>query len=85
MRKKYSKKNLRLKKGDSVKIMRGQFKGKTGKVDKIWLRRQRVNVDCAIITKKDGSKVFYPIHPSNLKLTELHLEDKKRKKVLERK
>ena len=28
--------------------------------------------------KKDGTKVFYPIHPSNLVVTELNLDDKKR-------
>ncbi|MBU2406429.1 MAG: 60S ribosomal protein L26, partial [Nanoarchaeota archaeon] len=35
--------------------------------------------------RKDGTKAFYPIHPSNLMITELFLEDKKRKDALERK
>ncbi|MEK6835561.1 MAG: 60S ribosomal protein L26, partial [Nanoarchaeota archaeon] len=35
--------------------------------------------------KLDGSKVYYPLHPSNLMITELNLNDKKRKAKLERK
>jgi len=33
--------------------------------------------------KKDGSKVKYSIDPSNLMITELKLEDKRRLKVAE--
>ena len=32
--------------------------------------------------KKDGTKAFYPIHPSNLVVTELNLDDKKRMAVV---
>src|SRR3989344_336430 len=37
------------------------------------------------IFKKDGTKTFYPIHPSNLIIQELNVDDKKRQKVLDRK
>ena len=37
------------------------------------------------MVKKDGTKVNYPIHPSNVVLNELNLDDKMRQKILERK
>ena len=85
LRKKHNKRNVGLKKGDSVKILRGQFKGKTGKVDKIDLKKSKAIIIGVEMVKKDGSKVAYPITISNLIITELNLEDKKRKKIFERK
>ena len=37
------------------------------------------------VAKKDGTKAFYPFEPSNLLITELSLDDKKRVRSLERK
>lgn len=85
LRKKYKKRNINLRKGDSIKVMRGQFKNKTGKVDEVDLKKTRIYVSGIEITKKDGTKTRYPIHPSNLMVTELYLEDRMRQKVLERK
>jgi len=65
--------------------MRGQFKGKTGLVEKVDMRNIKIHVNGAENIKKDGSKAAYPISPSNLMITELKLEDKKRKASLERK
>ncbi len=65
--------------------MRGQFKGKTGLIEKVDMRNIKILVQGAENIKKDGSKVGYPISPSNLMITELKLEDKKRKASLERK
>jgi large subunit ribosomal protein L24 len=79
--KKYSTRNIRVRKGDKVRLMRGQFKGKTGLVDKVDLSRERIYVSGAVLVKKDGGKIPYPIHPSNVQIIEL-VEDKKRfKKV----
>jgi len=65
-------------------IKRIQVK-KTGKVNAVNLKKERVFVENAHYIKKDGAKSFYPIHPSNLLITELIIEDKKRKNKLERK
>ncbi len=83
--KKYSRRSLGLKKGDKVKIMRGQFKGKIEKVEKVDLKENYVYITGIEITKKDGTKAFYPLQPSNLMITELNLDDKKRQKILDRK
>ena len=85
LREKYSKRNFPIVKGDKVKIMRGQFKGKIGLVEKVDMRNIKIIVQGAENIKKDGSKVGYPISPSNLMITELKLDDKKRKASLERK
>src|SRR3989338_5537528 len=75
-------KELRQKLGK--KNVRGQFKGTLGKIEKVWLKRSKIYVDTVTLPKRDGSKRFYPLSPSNLQVTELVLEDKKRKKILER-
>ena len=74
-----------LRKGDKVKVMRGQFKKKEGKVEQVNLKKTLIYVEGIEITKKDGTKTRYPIHPSNLMVTELNIDDKMRQKSLERK
>ncbi len=85
LRKQYKTRTIPVKKEDQVIIKSGQFKGIIGKIEKVNLRKTRIYVNNAQITKKDGNKVFYPIHPSNVVITELNLKDKERLKILERK
>ena len=66
--------------GDKVKVMRGQYKGKEGKVEKIDLNLTKVFVTGIDTIKKDGSKALYPLEASNLMITELNLNDKRRMK-----
>jgi len=76
--KKYNRRNIRLRKGDKVTIFRGQFRKKTGRVERADLKKTKVYIAGVEMIKKDGTKVLYPIHPSNLVVTELNLDDKKR-------
>jgi len=85
LHKKYGKRSMNVRKGDSVKIMRGQFKNKTGKVDEASVKKTQVYVSGIEIAKRDGTKARFPIHPSNLMITELNMDDKMRNKVLGRK
>jgi len=85
LRKKHTRRAIKIRTGDRVKIMRGQFKNKTGKIERINTKRKRVFIENVHMLKKDGTKVPYPFHPSNLLILELNLEDKKRQKLLERK
>lgn len=85
LRKKYGKRNIPIRKGDKVKVLRGQFKGKTGKINKVSLKKRKVYIEGIESVKKDGTKAFVPVTPSNLQIQELILEDKKRKKLIERK
>lgn len=78
LRKKYNKRSLPLRKADIVRIMRGKFKGKKGKIESIELRFSKIYVEGIQETKQDGNKFNVPINASNLQIEELNLEDKKR-------
>ena len=82
--KKYKRRNIPIRKGDKVKVLRGQFKKRIGKIESVNFKKYRVYIEGVQHIKKDGTKIFYPVHPSNLVILELNLDDKKRKKSLER-
>lgn len=84
LKEKYNKRTMRPIKGDKVKVITGQNKGKVGKVESVDLSSMKITINGIDFVKKDGNKVNYPIHASNLEITELNLEDKKRKAILER-
>ena len=85
LRKKYKKRSFPLRKEDLIKVMRGQYKGKTGKINKVLLKKTRIFVEDIQKIKHDGGKSFIPLHPSNVQILELNLSDKERMKALERK
>lgn len=85
LRKKYNRRNMNLRKGDGVKIMRGQFKNKTGKIEDVSVKKTLVYVSGIEIAKRDGTKARYPINPSNLMITDINIDDKMRNKIIERK
>ncbi len=78
MAKKHGLKRIAVRKGDKVKIARGQFRGKSGKVNRVDLSYIKIYVDGIDRNKTEGAKAFYPIHPSNVIITELNMEDKRR-------
>ncbi len=77
LRQKLKKRSLRVRKGDKVKVLRGQHKGKTGTVDRVDTQRMKIFITGIEFSKKDGSKAMYPVHPSKLLIQELHA-DKRR-------
>lgn len=85
LRKKHGKRSIGLRKGDKVKVMVGQFKGKTGAVTIVDLKESKAAVEGIDNIRKDGTKTPYMFVPSNLMITEISLEDKQRKAMLERK
>jgi large subunit ribosomal protein L24 len=74
-----------VRKGDTVMIMRGDRKGFEGKVTQVNRKNYRIFVEGADREKVDGTKISVPIHPSKVMITRLNLDDKWRKKILERK
>ncbi len=85
LREEHNRRSLPVKKGDTVQVMRGDFKDHEGKVEKVDLKNYRVLVDGATVQKVDGNPVYFPIHPSNLRIVEMDLSDDKRNKIIERK
>ncbi|MBI3032420.1 50S ribosomal protein L24 [Candidatus Woesearchaeota archaeon] len=78
LRKKYHVRSLQVRKGDTVKIMRGTHKGKKGKVERVSVKQTKVYVENIHMTRKDGSKSYYPLQPSKLQITELNTDDRRR-------
>jgi large subunit ribosomal protein L24 len=78
-------KALPVKKGDTVRVTRGDHKGFEGKVSKVDLKHYCVNLEGLTREKVDGSTVFVAVHPSKIMIKNLNLDDKVRKAVLERK
>ena len=78
LRKKYGRRNISIRKGDVVKITKGKFKGKQGKVLIVKIKREKIYIDGMNVKKQDGSKVNVPFRAPNLQIVELYLEDKKR-------
>lgn len=76
LRKKHGKRSIRLRRGDKVKVMIGQFRGKVGKISRVDLKKTRVFVENVEMIKKDGSKVSFPLHPSNLLVMEFDTKDR---------
>lgn len=83
LREKYKRRNIEVRKGDRVKIMRGGNKGKSGKVTEVKTKLLKIYVEGMQKKKTDGSKVNVPFKASNLQIVELNLEDKKRFKKME--
>ncbi|MBS3748785.1 MAG: 50S ribosomal protein L24 [Candidatus Thermoplasmatota archaeon] len=80
---KYDKRRIPVVKGDTVKIMRGAFKGQENKISKILLKKHLVEIEGITVTKADGKQIARSVHPSNLLVTKLNLTDKWRRQRLE--
>ena len=76
LQKKYGKKSARVVEGDSVTILRGEFKGVDGKVSKISTQKSSVAIDGVKKEKTKGDKFDVYIHSSNLVITSLNGDDK---------
>ncbi len=85
LQKKYNRRNLGVRKGDQVKVMRGELKNHSGEVMRVDLKKYKIYVDGVNIKKADGTEVPRALDPSNVMITSLFLEDKERRDVLERK
>lgn len=77
--------SLPVRSGDTVRIMRGDNKGFEGKITRVDRRKYRIYVEGLTREKVDGTTIFVPVHPSKVMITRLNLDDKWRKKILERK
>ena len=78
-------KTLPVRKGDTVRIQRGDNKGFEGKVSRVDIKNYRIYIEGLTREKVDGTNIFLPVHPSKVMIKNLNLNDKKRKAVIERK
>ena len=78
LRKKHIMRSVSIRKGDGIKVMRGKFKGKTGKISQVDIKKQRVAIEGLQNKKKDGTKINVFFDPSNLLIQTLNEDDKRR-------
>ena len=85
LRKKYSRRSIRIMTDDTVKVVRGEYKGLTGKVSKLSIESSGVAIEGNKKEKLKGDKIDVYIHSTNLIITSLNTDDKWRLKILEKK
>src|SRR5579863_10759500 len=83
LQEKYHQTSARVIEGDSVKVLRGEFKGIEGKVTRVSTERRGIAIEGIKREKLKGGNVDIFIHPSNVVITSLNLEDKWRQNRLE--
>jgi large subunit ribosomal protein L24 len=85
LRKKYPRRSARIMIDDTVKVMRGEYKGLTGKVAKISTESNSIAIEGNKKEKLKGEKIDVYIHSTNMVITSLNTDDKWRLKILEKK
>jgi len=84
LRNKHHARTLPIRKDDEVRIVRGKYKGRDGKVTQVYRKKWVIHVDRVQRDKANGSSVPIGIHPSNVVITTIKL-DKDRRAILDRK
>lgn len=84
LREKYGVRALPVRKDDVVRVVRGTFKDRDGKITQVYRKKFVVHVERLTQNKANGAPVPVGIHPSNVEITEVKL-DKDRKAMLARK
>jgi large subunit ribosomal protein L24 len=85
LRKSFNRRSLPIHKGDEVKVMRGSKKGLKGKVSEVDLSSMKVYIEGQLRESVTGNKILVPFNPSNLMITDTAVDDKYRRKMVERK
>ncbi|MCD6479796.1 50S ribosomal protein L24 [Candidatus Bathyarchaeota archaeon] len=84
LRAEYGTRSLPVRKGDTVVVLKGDWKMKEGKVTRVDTKRMRIYIEGLTRERMDGSTVPIPIRPWNVMITRLDLSDPWRKRILER-
>ena len=78
LREEYGRRSIRVIKGDNVRVMRGEYNGIEGKIEKVNTRRGTLAIEGIQREKVRGGNVKVQIHASNVKIIGLNLDDKTR-------
>src|ERR671939_2177316 len=78
LREQYNRRSVRVIKGDTVRVMRGEYTGIEGKVEKVNTRRGTLSIEGVQREKVRGGNVKVQIHSSNVRVSGLNLDDKYR-------
>lgn len=78
LREEYGTRSVRVSEGDTVEIMRGDYAGEEEEVLRVDLTETKVYIEDVTVEKTDGEEVPRPVDASNLRVTELNLQDDER-------
>ncbi|KAH0827054.1 ribosomal protein L24 [Lanmaoa asiatica] len=84
LRGKHNTRSLPIRKDDEVRIVRGKYKGREGKVTQVYRKKWVIHVDRVQRDKSNGASVPIGIHPSKVVIVNIKL-DKDRRAILDRK
>jgi large subunit ribosomal protein L24 len=84
LRKQYNRRSIRVIKGDTVRVMRGEYTGIEGKVEKVNTKRGTLSIEGVQREKVRGGNVKVQIHSSNVRVSALNLDDKYRQNKIRR-
>ncbi|KAJ7046927.1 translation protein SH3-like domain-containing protein [Mycena alexandri] len=84
LRTKHNARSLPIRKDDEVRIVRGKYKGREGKVTQVYRKKWVVHVERVQRDKSNGATAPIGVHPSNVVITTIKL-DKDRRAILDRK
>lgn len=79
---KYNRRSLPVVLGDTVRVMRGSYRGHTDKVVEVDIKHRRVMVEGVTHLQADGTKVPRPLDASAVMITKLNLADTRRREKL---
>lgn len=79
---KHARRTVRVRIGDSVKLMRGEYSGVEGKVQKVFPKEGRLTIEGVTREKIAGGTTPIRIHASNIVVTGLNLDDKLRREKI---
>lgn len=82
LREKHKRRSIRVRVGDTVKVLRGSHKGAETKVERVDVARGKLFLAKMERAKREGGVVKIPFTPSNLMIVTLNLDDKRRAKRL---
>jgi large subunit ribosomal protein L24 len=80
LRGQYKKRSMRVIKGDTVRILRGEYAGIEGKVEKVSTERTTLSIEGVQREKIRGGNVKVQIHASNVQIISLNTGDEYRVK-----
>jgi large subunit ribosomal protein L24 len=83
LKSKYSKNSIRVRKGDTVKVLRGAYEGVEGKIQTVNIKTCRLTVEGITREKIAGGTTPVEIHVSKVMIVGLNLDDKLRKQKME--
>ena len=84
LKKSYGKRSLPVRKGDEVMVLRGEFRKKKGNVTRVDLKKLKIYIENVKKKKVSGQETEVAMDPSNVMITKLNLDDRMRKKSLQR-